>query len=336
MKCIIAGKGIAGSLLALALQEKGWDVTVADDGRGGASAAAAGLINPITGKRYALSWRFADFWPVAKATYQALEAQFGVSIWHETTMVRAVESVEALNNWSMRCAQADFSPYLYECADAGDWQSLVANSQQYGGIRCTARVDFNALRGALQQQLNVLTTEIHPSKASEWLNTYDYVLFAEGFYAKQNEWFSNVTWQPAKGEALIVRFPQHQTQHIRQVLKRKIALAPLGEGLFWAGANYDWDFDTPLPTDTGKQWLLEELNKTVTAPFEVVHHVAGIRAATGDRRPVIGYSEKQPRIGIFNAFGSKGALLAPYWAAHFAECLTKGIDVDAGVDCRRF
>jgi glycine oxidase len=336
MKCIIAGQGIAGSLLALALQKKGWNVTVADDGRGGASAAAAGLINPITGKRYALSWRFGDFWPVAKATYQALEARFGVSIWQETTMVRALESVEALNNWSMRTAQADFSPYLYECADAGDWHPLVGTGQQYGGIRCTARVDFNALREAVRQHLNVLTTEIHPAKTEEWLKTYDYILFSEGFYAAQNQWFPNISWQPAKGEALILRFPQVETPQIRQILKRKIALAPLGDGLFWAGANYDWDFDTPLPTDTGKKWLLAELHKTVAAPFEVVQHVAGIRAATGDRRPVIGYSEVQPRIGIFNAFGSKGALLTPYWAAHFAECLTKGSNVDTGVDCRRF
>jgi glycine oxidase len=61
-----------------------------------------------------------------------------------------------------------------------------------------------------------------------------------------------------------------------------------------------------------------------------------VRAATGDRRPVIGYSALQPRIGIFNAFGSKGALLAPFWAEHFATCLTKESNVDAVVDCSRF
>ena len=48
---IIVGQGLAGSLLAFALHQRGQQVMLLDDGVVNASQVAAGLINPVTGQR---------------------------------------------------------------------------------------------------------------------------------------------------------------------------------------------------------------------------------------------------------------------------------------------
>ena len=55
---IVVGQGIAGSCLALELADRGARVEIVDDGwESAACLVAAGVINPITGKRLVKSWR---------------------------------------------------------------------------------------------------------------------------------------------------------------------------------------------------------------------------------------------------------------------------------------
>jgi glycine/D-amino acid oxidase-like deaminating enzyme len=89
MRCLIVGQGIAGAVLAWTLQRRGVVVHVADaDFPHRSSSIAAGIINPVTGKRYVKTWRYDDFFPVAKSVYQTMEAQWGVPIWHDQTILR--------------------------------------------------------------------------------------------------------------------------------------------------------------------------------------------------------------------------------------------------------
>ncbi|MFT5168556.1 MAG: glycine oxidase, partial [Saprospiraceae bacterium] len=54
---LIIGQGLAGSLLAYQLLERGKTVQIIDNHHNGASSSiAAGIINPITGRRFAKSW----------------------------------------------------------------------------------------------------------------------------------------------------------------------------------------------------------------------------------------------------------------------------------------
>ena len=101
MNIFIVGQGLAGTLLAWNLRRRGGEVTIADaDLPGSASAVAAGIINPVTGKRFVKSWRFDEFFPVARATYLALEQELGVPIWQEQPIVRLLATAEEANDWS--------------------------------------------------------------------------------------------------------------------------------------------------------------------------------------------------------------------------------------------
>ena len=71
---IIVGQGLAGSLLASELLEAGKTIQIFDaDHKGAASAIAAGIINPITGRRLVKSWMIDQLLPTALAIYRKQE-----------------------------------------------------------------------------------------------------------------------------------------------------------------------------------------------------------------------------------------------------------------------
>ncbi|HNM27974.1 MAG TPA: FAD-dependent oxidoreductase, partial [Saprospiraceae bacterium] len=90
------------------------------------------------------------------------------------------------------------------------------------------------------------------------------------------------------------------------------------------------------PTAGERAILRGRLADMLAAPYEIVAHRAAVRPSTKDRRPFLGLSLLDPRVALFNGLGTKGALLAPYWAQHLADHLLNGAALDPEVDIRRF
>jgi glycine/D-amino acid oxidase-like deaminating enzyme len=68
---LIVGQGLAGTLLAWECERAGIAFAVADCGHAAAAtSAAAGIVNPITGRRLVKSWRIDDQLPLARAEYR--------------------------------------------------------------------------------------------------------------------------------------------------------------------------------------------------------------------------------------------------------------------------
>jgi glycine/D-amino acid oxidase-like deaminating enzyme len=120
------------------------------------------------------------------------------------------------------------------------------------------------------------------------------------------------------------------------MLKKQIIVAPVAEDLYWAGANYYWEYADTNPTPKGLQFIENELNIMLQSPYQIVDHSAAVRPVIKDRRPIMGWSQKNPKIGIFNGLGSKGALLAPWCAAHFVANLCQNSPIDSELDVQRF
>ncbi len=75
---LIVGQGLAGTLLAWELARAGQRVATIDTcTQGGASRAAGGLMNPLTGPRLAASPDLARRCEQARAHYEHLAAQLG-------------------------------------------------------------------------------------------------------------------------------------------------------------------------------------------------------------------------------------------------------------------
>lgn len=333
MKILLIGQGIAGTLLAWTLRKMGNEVHIADgDLAGSSSRAAAGIINPVTGKRFVKSWRFDEFYPVARETYLQLEQELNIPIWEDRPILRLLGTAEEANDWAVRCAQADYADLLGETTHAGDWAPYLKPGFGFGIIRKAARVNFPLLIAAYREK--VISDGFFHHKSIDYpetdslLQEYDQLVFCEGYRAALNPYFPEASFRVSKGEALIIRFvsdskdqgnsTSDQSRPVEMV-KKTVLLTPLGNGTFWAGSNYRWQFEDGLPEAASRAYILEYLQEMLAAPFEVVDHVAGIRPTMLDRRPFVGQSSLNPKVFIFNGLGTKGALLAPYFAEQLAE-----------------
>ena len=90
--CII-GQGLAGTTLAWALHRRGQKIAVIDQGqKHSSSQIAAGLITPVTGKRFVKSKRFDEFWNSAKTFYLEIESITETSFFHQQNSIRLFAS----------------------------------------------------------------------------------------------------------------------------------------------------------------------------------------------------------------------------------------------------
>lgn len=338
MKVLLIGQGIAGTMLAWALQQRGAQVRILDGSLPGASSLpAAGIINPVTGKRFVKSWRLEEFFPVAQNAYQTLGQVLNVPVWQPHPILRLLNTAEESNNWSARCALPDYSDYLSERPDAGAWQAFIKPGRSYGVIHKAARVHFPNLIGGFRQkalEAGIFENKVfHYDEILRIAPDYDAVVFCEGFRGAENPFFPELLWQLAKGEALLLRLPDAGA--ITDMLKKTMTLVPMGDGVFWAGGSYQWHYPDLLPSAAEQDFILRHVREMLAVPFEIIGHVAGVRPTVKDRRPYIGASTEYSNLFIFNGLGTKGALLAPYWAEHLAEHLLHGAALDAAVDTRR-
>jgi glycine/D-amino acid oxidase-like deaminating enzyme len=337
---LIVGQGLAGTMLAFFLRRRGAGVFIVDaEHSGSASWVAAGIINPITGRRFARSWRIAELLPFAVDTYRALEQELGVSILHERPVVRALFSAKEDNDWQARAADPDFAPYmaaegpLPSCADfchpvfscAWTRQSAQVNTINLLGAFSQRAVEEGWLRRE-RFAYDALNLEAGGVRYRDIQARC--IVFCEGIGVQQNPYFPHLPVEGAKGEVLILHIPGFPEDAI---LKHKVFLAPLGQGLFWAGATYDWGCPDDLPTQEKKAFLLDQVRAILQVPFEVVDHRAAIRPTVKDRRPLLGRHPQFPQLALFNGLGTKGASLAPYWANHFADVLLSSAPLDPEV-----
>ncbi len=89
---MIVGQGIAGSLLAWELLERGLRVVIFDDGyKSSSSKVAAGLMNPITGMRLVKSWEVNKFLGLAKSYYINLDERLNFNFFKEREILRIIK-----------------------------------------------------------------------------------------------------------------------------------------------------------------------------------------------------------------------------------------------------
>ena len=154
-----------------------------------------------------------------------------------------------------------------------------------------------------------------------------------------NPFFSDLPFNPDKGELLLVKIPN---MNLTSIFKNKISIVPLQDtadgtqDMYWVGATNDWIFENAEPSIENKQLIINELEDILNIPFEVVAHHAAIRPTVKDRRPFIGFHPTFKNVGIFNGFGTKGASLVPFWAHHFADVLTADVPLENDVNISRF
>jgi glycine/D-amino acid oxidase-like deaminating enzyme len=367
---LIIGQGLAGSLLAWELIQRGYKVLIVDNGQENASQVAAGLINPVTGMRFVKSADVDTLLPSAKHCYSQLAGFFQQEFYIEKPMLRIFRSDSELNNASKRLNNPDYQTYLGDIQPPDKTIDSIATpfgflEQKQTGYLLTRpllsclKAFFIAKDSYRQADFNYQDVQLQPSLRWQDIAPKQ-IIFCEGYKATQNPWFSYLPFQPVKGEILTL---EHQTELPDKILNYGNWLTPLNDHRIRIGATFDRENLDTQTTEQGKNNLLSALSqltdchkvvraqgltvrpelvegRTVTSKFDLTHttlinHLAGIRPCTQDKQPFIGDHPQHKQLAIFNGFGAKGSLQIPWYSQQFADALLHGTSLPQTCNIRR-
>ncbi len=341
---LIIGQGISGSFLSYYLQKENKSFLVIDNRQPDSpSRIAAGIINPVTGRRLVAVWMVNEILSFAWKAYHEIGHELNITAISPKSIIDFFPNPFMRESFLKRMEETDL--YVHAFPEQNHFNPFFNYEFGCGEIRpaYTAHLEtiLPAWRKRLTQQ-NALREEnfdIHLLQVDSAKIIYkdiiaERIIFCDGAGSFENPFFKQLPFAPNKGEALIVEIPG-LPDHF--VYKKAMTLAPLAtKDLFWLGSVYHWEFDNTDPTPAFRKNAEQILNEWLKIPFRVMAHYSGIRPATLERRPFVGLHPLHKNIGILNGMGTKGCSLAPYFAKELTDHLLYKQPITPEADVARF
>jgi glycine/D-amino acid oxidase-like deaminating enzyme len=340
---LIVGQGLAGTWLSWWLHQAGISFKIIDrTDPDSASRRAAGLINPVTGRRMVTTWMIDELMPFAVNAYKTLGKFLNESLIVQTSVIDFFPSVQMLQAFQKRFE--DDPAYLLPGADREKYSAWFRYDLGWGAIHPCWLVNvekvLNGWRGWLQRNNNLSEETFDLSKLNETEKEIEYsgihasyIIFCDGRSSAQNPYFKKLPFALNKGEGLLVEIKDIPKD---LVFKKGMSLVPYSENIFWLGSSYEWTFENDQPSESFRKNAEGWLNHNIKMPYHIMEQFAAIRPATLERRPFIGFHPLHPRVGLVNGMGTKGCSLAPYFAKQLVDKLKGNGSIDPVTDIRRF
>ena len=340
---LLLGQGLAGTVLSFRLLELGKKVMVIDlPSANQSSRIAAGLYNPITGKKMVKTWNADLLFPEIEPLYSHLEKVLDSKFLYKKKIYRPFLNIEEQNEWMGKTGDPGFEPYFDRIFSKEVYPEVV---NPFGGIllKNSGYLDINTLLTAYSGYLKKKDLLLEEEFEEEFLEIkesgFSYkgisakgIVYCNGLGAMKSRFFSNLPFAPVKGEILdlVQRF------NPEEIINRGVFRISLPNGNQRVGSTYtSHDLDQG-PTENAKNELLEKLEKLVPTPvLSIQSHRFGIRPATKDRKPLLGEHPDHPGVYIFNGFGAKGVSLIPYYSKMMVEMLLNGQQLEKEINIAR-
>jgi len=341
---LIIGQGLCGTLLSWQLHKEGKSFLVIDDNAENASSkVAAGIINPVTGRRYVQTWMAEELMDFVQIAYKEFGNYLDQPLLNQKSIIDFFPSPQMRNAFVDRISEND--TFLHAYPDQNKFNQYFNYDFGCGEVRPAYTVNVQIMLSAWRkklQELNSLKEEkfiaedlaVKNDSVSYQGITAQKIIFCDGISSAQNPWFSLLPFSANKGEALIIECKDLTNEHI---YKRGMMLSPLPEeNIFWVGSNYQWEFEDDQPSEKFYTATTQLLNNWLEKPYTVLAHKAAVRPATVERRPFVGFHPVYPSIGILNGMGTKGTSLAPFFAHQLAQHIVYNFPLAPEADVHRF
>lgn len=340
---IIIGMGLAGCNMYWSLKQAGVtclciDPIIADT----SSKVAAGMFNPIVGKRFTTAPNATDLFDGAKKYYNTIEQIIQQKIYFEIPLYMPFQNIAHQNDWSLKMPK--LREWIHNNPDLE--QTLLGNyKSEFGGffVNKTGYVNSNLYVNATLEYCknnnellieNVDFTQINMKDKT--YNNYQAknIIFCEGVNVLNNPFIKQKFLNLAKGQLLCGR---SSSALPKIIYNGKIYIIPTSEKEFICGATYEWDYINNEPDEFGKNYLIEELNKVVKFDYTITDHKAATRPTVIDRKPIVGnINQENKDIYILNGLGTKGVVLAPYLATLITDNIINNIEIPKELSIERF
>lgn len=340
---IIIGAGLGGIAFCETALKQQKSFIVLNDASENSSKIAAGLYNPVILKRFSQVWHAKEQLDLLTSFYKSLEDKLKVKLDYKLPIYRKLFSIEEQNNWYIATDKPKVGNFLSAKLIKKYYPFLLAPFE-FGEVFKTGFIDTKQLLNHYQNYLisiNSYQQERFDYKLLECHEKYvqyknlqaKHIVFAEGFGVRFNPFFNHLPVDGTKGELLIIKAA---ALDVNEIINSSIYLIPIGNNLYKVGATYNWEDKTNIPTENGKNELLENIKNLINCDFEIVTHVAGVRPTVKDRRPLAGTHPVFKRYHILNGLGTRGVMLAPEMAHHLFHYIENKIPLDDHIDIKRY
>ena len=349
---IIVGQGLAGTILAQTLIKHGKSVVIIDEqGLSNASRIAAGLYNPVVFKRLVKSWMADELISFMNDFYTIAEQLLNEKFYFKKQIVKLFSEEQEKALW-LKKGNEDVGKYLSKTIQNNFLIDIIHNAPtgesseviDAGNLDTALFLDafrkhFRTNNQLLEQKFEYDQLSVSENSVSYKNFIADKIIFCEGYKCLDNPYFKWLPFKLTKGEIITVKIPllsQKETNLSEKVINKGVFVLPVGNNTFKVGSTYEWSDLVEQPTEKGRAYLIEKLQKILKVPFEIIDHQAGIRPTVNDRRPLIGIHPEHPALAVFNGMGTKGVMLAPYFANQLFDFLENNLPLDKEVDIARF
>ncbi|MCF0070889.1 FAD-binding oxidoreductase [Dyadobacter sp. CY261] len=342
---LIIGQGIGGTALAWHLHELGKSfLIIGDSSMPSSSRVAAGIFNPLTGKKLVKTWLADDLFPYAKSFYGSLEEKLDRKIVHLAPIYRPFRSIAEQNTYLAQTADPAILPYIANTPDPRN--DLPYVNADFGGLEVVQSgwIDLPVLLDAsrayfrnqnLYQEATFAPADlVRTEERIEWHGQqFGMAVFCQGFFALENDWFNWLPFTPVKGQILEIAADITVKPYI---INQGIFALPVAENRMKVGATYSWDPLDWKVTEGATGELKSKLDGLINVPYTLKDAFAGIRPSVRDRRPLVGVHPEFPNVSIFNGLGTKGVTLAPFFAKELCNHLIDGKELNPLVNIKRY
>ena len=346
-KILIVGGGLAGSILGYILHKKyPCDLEIIDDyGNNKASLVAAGIYNPIVFKRLVCSWKADELITCLDEFYNEIEKELNVSFHFKKEILKLFADDEEINIWKKKSHHPDIKKYIQPEPILNFREDILNEQKAFGKVINAGNLNTSAFLSALHiyfEKQGILTRErfdyeslkLEADKSISYhQKNFSKVIFCEGYRAIYNPWFNWLEFKLTKGELLTISAPLNIE---KEVINKGVFILPYGDNIYKVGATYEWDNLDETPTEKGKNELIEKLNRLIKVPYQIISHEAGIRPTVKDRRPILGSHPSIESMLVFNGLGTKGVMLAPYFAKKLAGYIFENTRLEDEINIMRF
>lgn len=281
---------------------------------------------------------------MVKNDYTTLGKKFNTSFLSEHSLLKIHRSEEALEEWHNIKNKASVEGFLNNGFSAQHLSRFIDYRFGYLLIEPVWRVNSHKLisfyADGLRNENKLMTQRFHHADLEihadcfKWQSQrFKHIVFCEGIEALQNPFFKQIAFKPAKGECMIIKIPNFETDLI---IQKDLILIPLGNQRYWAGATNTWNDLHSVPTVAGIKELNAGLTSLLKLPYEILEYKAAIRPTIKDRVPVVGQHPEIKNMFVLNGMGTKGASLSNYYAKQLYDHIFNGTPVNKEANINRF
>lgn len=338
---IIVGQGIAGTLLAHTLSKHHKTFVIIDEDLANTSSKiAAGMYNPISGKRMVKNWLIDEIMPSALQTYSEIESTLNCKLIKQEPIYQLFGSVKEQNDFGLKTEDQNFKKYVNL-----NPPKLEQINQPFGAFSIAesgwvnTKILIEESRNWFKQNALIFNEVFNYNQLIRYKTHLQYkhitakkIVFCQGYKNNQNPYFNWLPFVLCKGEVLTIQ----SSLNFNYIVKKGIYLVNLGDNLYKVGATYNWDDLTENTSIAGLEFLTQKITEIIGDNFKVIRHQANIRPTTKDRKPFIGMHPEINNLYIFNGLGTKGVLIAPFFASQLYNFIEHQTPLHPEADIHRY